>query len=65
MTITGRNACPPEDIGGAPDFEEFLDAIGDPKHPEHQVTLERCGGALDSKEFDPMKAQERLDGINI
>ena len=31
--ITGR--CPPEDVGGAPGYEEFLEAMGDPKHPEH------------------------------
>jgi hypothetical protein len=65
MCITGRNACPPEDIGGAPGYEEFLEAIRDPQHPEHQATLQRCGGAFDPSEFDPMQAQERLDGINI
>ncbi len=31
--IAGR--CPPEDVGGFPGYEEFLEAIGDPKHPEH------------------------------
>jgi hypothetical protein len=65
MCITGRNACPPEDIGGAPGYEEFLQAIGDPKHPEHQSMLDHCGGKLDPSEFDPMQAQERLDGTSI
>jgi len=65
MCITGRNACPPEDIGGAPGYAEFLQAIRDPQHPEHQATLQRCGGTFDPSEFDPMEAQERLDGINI
>ena len=65
MCITGRNACPPEDIGGAPGYEEFLQAIRDPQHPEHQAMLQQCGGAFDPSEFDPMKAQERLDGINF
>jgi len=65
MCITGRNACPPEDIGGAPGYEEFLEAIRDPQHPEHQATLQRCNGEFDPSEFDPMEAQERLDGINI
>jgi hypothetical protein len=65
MYITGRNACPPEDIGGAPGYEEFLEAIRDPQHPEHQATLQRCNGEFDPSEFDPMEAQERLDGINI
>ena len=35
MCITGANACPLEDIGGAPGYEEFLEAIRDPQHPEH------------------------------
>ncbi|ABE47384.1 plasmid pRiA4b ORF-3 family protein [Polaromonas sp. JS666] len=65
MCMTGRNACPPEDIGGAPGYEEFLEAIRDPQHPEHQAMLQRCGGAFDPSEFDPMEAQERLDGITI
>ena len=65
MCITGRNACPPEDIGGAPGYEEFLEAIRDPQHPEHQAMLQRCGDAFDPGEFDLMQAQERLDGISI
>lgn len=65
MCITGANACPPEDIGGAPGYEEFLEAIRDPQHTEHLAMLQRCGGAFDPSEFDPMEAQERLDGINI
>jgi hypothetical protein len=65
MCITGRNACPPEDIGGTPGYEYFLEAIRDPQHPEHQASLQRCGGAFDPSAFDPMEAQERLDEINI
>ncbi len=40
--------CPPEDIGGAPGYEEFLVAMGDPKHPEHADLKTWYGG-----EFDP------------
>jgi hypothetical protein len=65
MCITGRNACPPEDIGGAPGYAEFLQAIRDLQHPEHQAMLQQCGGAFDPSEFDPMEAQQRLDEINI
>jgi hypothetical protein len=65
MCITGANACPPEDIGGAPGYEEFLEAIRDPQHPDHEAMLERCLDAFDPKKFDPMQAQQRLDGINI
>ncbi len=32
--VAGR--CPPEDIGGPPGYEMFLEAINDPSHPEHE-----------------------------
>ncbi|MHC2275448.1 hypothetical protein ACVME8_002059 [Bradyrhizobium diazoefficiens] len=28
--------CPPEDVGGAPGYAEYLDAISDPAHPAHE-----------------------------
>jgi len=65
MCITGANACPPEDIGGVPGYKEFLETMRDPQHPEHQVMLDHCGGKFDPCAFDPMEAQERLDGIEI
>jgi hypothetical protein len=27
--------CPPEDVGGPPGYEMFLEAMADPKYPEH------------------------------
>ncbi len=34
VEVAGR--CPPEDIGGAPGYEMFLEATNDPSHPEHE-----------------------------
>lgn len=34
--VDGDGACPPEDCGGAPGYDEFRAAIADPTHPEHQ-----------------------------
>ena len=34
--------CPPEDVGGAPGYAEYLDAIGDPAHPEHEQMRLGC-----------------------
>ena len=45
--IAGR--CPPEDVGGFPGYEEFLDAMADPKHPEHAHLKEWYGGSFDPK----------------
>jgi hypothetical protein len=32
--IEGANACPPEDIGGAPGYTDFLEVMADPNHPQ-------------------------------
>ncbi len=57
ICIAGKRACPPEDCGGVWGYAEFLEAIRDPKHPEHEDMLEWVGGAFDAEEFD-------LDFIN-
>lgn len=48
----GARACPPEDCGGPPSYEEFLAAITDPRHEEHEAMLEWVGGQFDPEAFD-------------
>jgi hypothetical protein len=48
----GENACPPEDVGGAPGYTEFLSAITDPAHEEHDSYLSWVGGAFDPIRLD-------------
>ena len=36
LLLEAAGRCPPEDVGGAPGYAEYLDAIGDPTHPEHE-----------------------------
>lgn len=55
--IKGKRACPPEDVGGVWGYESFLEAISDPKHPEHKDMLEWVGGDFDPEEF-------YLDAVN-
>lgn len=50
--LAGARACPPEDVGGIPGYEDFLEAINDPKHPEHDDMLEWIGGTFDLEAFD-------------
>ncbi len=38
--LEGSGNTPPEDVGGAPGYENFLEIMADPKHPEHQETKE-------------------------
>ncbi|MFH2053020.1 MAG: plasmid pRiA4b ORF-3 family protein [bacterium] len=64
----GARRCPPEDVGGVGGYEEFLEAIADPDHEEHDSYLEWCGGAFDPEEFDPAAVRfddpyERLMGL--
>jgi hypothetical protein len=53
LCTAGERACPPEDVGGVPGYEEFLKIIGDPNHEEHgQSLLWAGGGAFDPEGFD-------------
>ena len=50
--IKGKKACPPEDCGGIWGYSDFLDAIQDPKHEEHESMLDWIDGEFDPDEFD-------------
>ena len=52
----GARACPPEDVGGAWGYVEFLNTIRNPKHEDHETMLEWIGGKFDSEAFDVRKA---------
>lgn len=52
ICINGKRACPPEDCGGVWGYEEFLEALKDPKHEEHKEMLEWIGGEFDPEDFD-------------
>jgi Plasmid pRiA4b ORF-3-like protein len=48
----GARAAPPDDVGGPPGYEQFLAAIKDSKHEEHDSMLVWIGGAFDPEGFD-------------
>jgi pRiA4b ORF-3-like protein len=50
--IAGERACPPEDCGGPHGYMEFLAAIKDPRHEEHESLLGWAGGSFDPQAFD-------------
>jgi hypothetical protein len=54
---SGARRCPPEDCGGLPGYEEFLEAISNPDHPEHESMLEWVGGEYDPGEFDARRVR--------
>ncbi len=50
--LDGRRRCPPEDVGGVPGYEEFLEALRDPQHGAHEEYLVWVGGSFDPAAFD-------------
>ncbi len=48
LLLDAAGRCPPEDVGGAPGYADYLDAISDPTHPEHE-NMRRWG----PEGFDP------------
>jgi hypothetical protein len=61
--LAGENACPPEDVGGVWGYADFLKAIADPDHEEHESSLEWVGEDFDPKEFDLEYVNKRLKGL--
>ncbi len=63
VCIDGQNACPPEDVGGRWGYTEFLDAIVDPDHENHQSYLEWAGGPFDPARFNLASANAALPKV--
>lgn len=49
--VDAQGRGPPEDVGGAPGYEHFLDAVANPRHPDHAELLDWHG-----RPFDPVTA---------
>ena len=60
ICLGGERACPMEDVGGPPGYENFLEAIKDSSHPEHEELLEWSGGGFDSDHFDLAQTNDLL-----
>ncbi|MBC7282134.1 plasmid pRiA4b ORF-3 family protein [Hoeflea sp.] len=50
--VDGARARPPEDVGGVPGYERFLEIISDRDDPEYVETFQWCGGYFDPAWFD-------------
>jgi hypothetical protein len=59
ICIGGERACPPEDVGGVWGYTEFLEAISDPEHEEHDNYTEWASN-FDPDAFDAVKATRRM-----
>jgi hypothetical protein len=65
VVIKGKKACPPEDCGGIWGYSDFLDAIQDPKHEEHESMIEWVGGEFDPDEFDMKFINKNLKDLKL
>ncbi|GBE41974.1 plasmid pRiA4b ORF-3-like protein [bacterium BMS3Bbin10] len=50
--LAGERACPPEDCGGPPGYEDLPAALQDPAHPRHEEICERVGSRYDLTEVN-------------
>lgn len=64
--VDGAGATPPEDCGGAPGYDDFVQAMADPAHPEHNEMADWIGRERwDPNEFDTSEANGLLDNIKL
>lgn len=65
--VEGEHRAPPEDSGGTPGFEAFLEAILDPKHPDYedaaQWHLSCYGKPFVPDEIDEPDAKRKITSI--
>lgn len=64
VCVGGRRAAPPDDCGGVWGYQELIEVLADPGHPEHQERLEWLGlddaGQFNPDEFDRDRINQRL-----
>lgn len=60
VCLKGVRACPPEDCGGPWGYENLLQILNDPKHPEHSTMKEWLPEDFDPEHFDLDLVNQRL-----
>ena len=61
--IDGKWRTPPEDVGGAPGFEMFLEAMADPNHEEHENLIDWYGQPFDPNDIEPEIVKIQMDRL--
>lgn len=61
--IDGQGRCPPEDVGGISGFEEFLEAVRKPRHPEHERMIEWYGRPYDPADIDERRIRRLIEDM--
>ncbi|HJO63836.1 MAG TPA: plasmid pRiA4b ORF-3 family protein [Sphingomonas sanguinis] len=63
--VDGEWCCPPEDVGGLPGFEMFLDARADPSHEDHDRLREWYGTPYHAADIDERFTRRAVAAIAI
>jgi hypothetical protein len=61
--VDGARRCPPEDVGSVSGFFEFLEAVIDPGHVEHQRMIRWYGRIFDPHDIGLTDIQQRLAAL--
>jgi hypothetical protein len=59
LCLEGERACPPEDVGGTYGYQEYLEALADPKHERHKEFME-WSGQFNPEKFDAKAATKEM-----
>jgi hypothetical protein len=66
VCIAGANAAPPDDCGGVPGYVDFVQAMADPNHAEHDNMVEWIGSdTWDPAAFDTIPVNDWLAQIKL
>jgi hypothetical protein len=63
--MAGENACPPEDVGGALGYAEFLRSMSNPANKSHGRMQEWCGGGFDPGALDLILINQNLVQVKL
>jgi len=59
LYVEGKRTCPPEVIGGVWGYADFLEALADPDHEQHDDYVE-WAGPFDAEDIDANKATQAM-----
>ncbi len=61
--IKGKYACPPEDCGSIPGYQNIINIMKNPKHREYKSYVKWLGAPFDMERFDIELVNEELQGL--
>ncbi|WP_443701900.1 plasmid pRiA4b ORF-3 family protein [Prevotella sp.] len=59
--LKGKNACPPEDVGGVYGYEHLLEVLDNPKSPEYMMMKNWVSPNFNPKKFSKAKTQHLIN----